>query len=43
MRRVETIDGSADIKLSDRATIVVSALTPYTTEAAHYRLVLKSN
>ncbi|MDP7259755.1 MAG: immune inhibitor A [Anaerolineales bacterium] len=43
VRRVETIDGSADIKLSDRATIVVSALTPYTTETAHYRLVLKSN
>ncbi len=43
VRRVKTIDGSADIKLSDGATIVVSALTPYTTEPAHYRLELNSN
>jgi len=40
VHRIETTDGSAYIDLTDGATIVVSALTPYTTELAHYRIKL---
>ena len=41
VRRVEAMNGSADIDLSNESTIVISALTPFTTEIAHYRLEMK--
>jgi len=43
VRRVGTADGRADIDLKGGETIVVSALTPYTTEIAYYRLEMNSN
>jgi hypothetical protein len=40
VRRVETKDGSAEIYFGNEDTIVVSAITPYTTEIAQYQLEL---
>ena len=41
VRRVEAMNGNADIYLSNESTIVISALTPFTTEIAHYRMEMK--
>ena len=40
VHRIETTNGIAQINIMDGDTIVVSALTPYTTEMAHYRMEL---
>ena len=43
VRRVDTTDGSADFDLAEGDTLVVSAVTRYTTEIAYYRLELNQD